>query len=197
MTEQDELKSAIQRRVLAAVRRTPGVTANALTLSMSGAERTIVSRSLAELEKRGFVERKGSPSLWYTVEYLTGPKPAKRTASFTTYKPTAIEVARPDALAHEDAPSRRGDELVQHSRPLGTLNDHRNNPMEPDRARAVSQVASVLVDTAKVDADYIKATGSDRSDFLEPEASHPRLSHEAGPAAHNPFPSVVRHRLQG
>ena len=42
-----------------------------------------------------------------------------------------MEVARPDALAHEDAPSRRGDELVQHARPLGmcvgTLNDHRNH----------------------------------------------------------------------
>jgi hypothetical protein len=119
MTEQDDLKSAIQRRVLAAVRRTPGVTANALTLSMSGAERTIVSRSLAELEKRGLVERNGSPSSWYTVEYLTGPKPAKRTASFATYKPPAMAVARPDALAHEAAPSRRGNELVQHSHPLG------------------------------------------------------------------------------
>jgi hypothetical protein len=79
---------------------------------------------------------------------------------------------------------------------LASLRD-RANPMEPDRARAVAQVASVLVDTAKVEIDYLKATGSDRSDFLEPEATHPRLGHDATPSAHNPFPNVVRHRLQG
>ena len=44
---------------------------------------------------------------------------------------------------------------------------NRHNPMEPDRARAVAQVASVLVDTAKVEIDYIKATGQDNSDFLD------------------------------
>lgn len=39
---------------------------------------------------------------------------------------------------------------------LASLRD-RDNPMEPDRARAVAQVASVLVDTAKVEVDYLKA----------------------------------------
>lgn len=78
---------------------------------------------------------------------------------------------------------------------LASLRD-RTNPIEPDRARAVAQVASVLVDTAKVEIDYLKATGSDRSDFLEAPATHPQL-HAAEPAAHNPFPNVVRHRLQG
>lgn len=78
---------------------------------------------------------------------------------------------------------------------LASLRD-RTNPMEPDRARAIAQVASVLVDTAKVEVDYLKATGSDRSDFLEPEMTHPRLNNNE-PAAHNPFPNVTRHRLQG
>lgn len=49
---------------------------------------------------------------------------------------------------------------------LASLRD-RTNPMEPDRARAVAQVASVLVDSAKVEVDYLKATGQDRSNFLE------------------------------
>lgn len=53
---------------------------------------------------------------------------------------------------------------------LAGLRD-RENPMEPDRARAVAQVATVLVDTAKVEIDYIKATGADRSDFLETPAT--------------------------
>jgi len=39
--------------------------------------------------------------------------------------------------------------------------------MEPDRARAVAQVASVLVDTAKVEIDYLKITGHDNSGFID------------------------------
>ena len=52
---------------------------------------------------------------------------------------------------------------------MGTLADLRNrqDPMEPDRARAVAQVAGVLVDTAKVEVDYIKATGQDVSNFID------------------------------
>jgi len=52
---------------------------------------------------------------------------------------------------------------------LATLRDLRNrtNPMEPDRARAVAQVASVMVDTARVEVDYIKATGQDTSNFID------------------------------
>lgn len=44
---------------------------------------------------------------------------------------------------------------------LDTLADLRNrsNPMEPDRARAIAMVASVLVDSARVEIDYIKVTG--------------------------------------
>lgn len=51
---------------------------------------------------------------------------------------------------------------------LDTLADLRNRdqPMEVDRARAVAQVASVLVDTARVEVEYLKATGSDVSAFL-------------------------------
>lgn len=49
---------------------------------------------------------------------------------------------------------------------LASLRD-RDNPMEPDRARAVAQVAGVLVDTARVEVDYIKATGQDVSNFID------------------------------
>ena len=40
--------------------------------------------------------------------------------------------------------------------------------MDVDRARAIAQVAGVLVDTAKAEVDYIKATGAGTSDFMEP-----------------------------
>lgn len=88
---------------------------------------------------------------------------------------------------------------------INTLRDHlmqtlaslrdRDNPMEPDRARAIGQVASVLIDSARVEVDYIKATGADRSDFLEGAPSVPQIGAE--PTAHNPFPAVLRHRLNG
>lgn len=81
---------------------------------------------------------------------------------------------------------------------LDTLTDLRNReaPMDIERAKAVATVASVLVDSVKVENEYLKITRQDRSDFLEQPVDDgvPQLD---GPAAHNPFPSVVRHRLQG
>ena len=90
-------------------------------------------------------------------------------------------------------------QLRQHL--MDTLADLRNRetPMEPDRARAVAQVASVLIDSAKVENDYLKLTDQNRSDFLEApadEESHlSRITHSK-PSAHNPFPTT-QHRLQG
>lgn len=89
-------------------------------------------------------------------------------------------------------------ELRQHL--MGTLDAlrDRNNPMEPDRARAVAQVAGVMVDTARVEIDYLKVTKQARAGFLDEQ--HPSaLAHT--PTAHNPFPAapgilgVRRHTL--
>lgn len=79
---------------------------------------------------------------------------------------------------------------------LDTLSDLRNRdqPMDIERAKAVAQVAGVLVDTAKVENEYLKITGQDRSAFLEQPDNLVRI---AGPSAHNPFPGVMRHHLQG
>jgi BioD-like phosphotransacetylase family protein len=78
---------------------------------------------------------------------------------------------------------------------LDTLKDLRNreNPMEPDRARAIAQVAGVLVDSAKAEIDYIKATGSDRSDFIEPAAQI--TTDASGAGLPNGISSITRHRL--
>ena len=88
---------------------------------------------------------------------------------------------------------------------MDTLADLRNRdkPMEPDRARAVAQVASVLVDTAKVEIDYLKATNQDRSTFLEqpPDATvahlgnDPASGYTQGHVSH--FPGVTRHTIKG
>ncbi|WP_367846424.1 hypothetical protein [Rhodoferax sp. WC2427] len=84
---------------------------------------------------------------------------------------------------------------------MDTLADLRNRekPMEPDRARAVAQVASVLIDSAKVEIEYIKATGQDKSSFLaipeEPE--QPRLTQVPSPFPQAGIVGTTRHRLQG
>lgn len=51
---------------------------------------------------------------------------------------------------------------------MDTLKDLRDpdKPMEVDRARAVAQVAGVLVDTARVEIEFLKVTGGDQSEFL-------------------------------
>jgi hypothetical protein len=75
---------------------------------------------------------------------------------------------------------------------LATLADLRNReqPMDVDRARAVAHVASVLVDTAKVEVDYLKQIG-EGSRFLagdDQDDSTPRLTNT---------PTGVLHRLKG
>ena len=84
---------------------------------------------------------------------------------------------------------------------LATLRDLRNrtNPMEPDRARAVAQVASVLVDSARVEVDYIKVTGQDTSNFIDglkaPAAVAAITNGPNGTTIDRSQPGVVRHML--
>ena len=79
---------------------------------------------------------------------------------------------------------------------LDTLADLRNKaePMDIERAKAVATVASVLVDTAKVENEYLKITGQDRSNFIE-TAPDNLLGNDGSPTS--PFPNVIRHRLRG
>jgi hypothetical protein len=80
---------------------------------------------------------------------------------------------------------------------LDTLKDLRSKeqPMDIERAKAVATVASVLVDTARVENDYLKITGQDKSNFLESAPDVPTFPRADGPTAHNPFPVATRHRL--
>ena len=71
---------------------------------------------------------------------------------------------------------------------LASLRD-RENPMDVDRARAMAQVAGVLVESAKVEVEFLKVTGNDSSAFLT-----------TAPADAEPMPgitSITRHRLLG
>ena len=88
---------------------------------------------------------------------------------------------------------------------MDTLADLRNRdkPMEPDRARAVAQVASVLVDTAKIEIDYLKATGQSSASFLEqpagPSVAALGTASDSGYSAGivQRLGNVTRHRMGG
>jgi hypothetical protein len=69
--------------------------------------------------------------------------------------------------------------------------------MDVDRARAVAQVAGVLVDSAKVEVEYIKATGADAdSTFIAPMNPGPDRALAADSAIQRTATGLV-HRLRG
>lgn len=94
--------------------------------------------------------------------------------------------------------------LMETLRHLGTIGRD-GKPMDPEQikaqvsiATAMKGVADTLVDTAKVEIDYIKATGSDRSNFLEGTPGPVGIPAPSDtPTAHQPFPISKVHRLQG
>lgn len=76
---------------------------------------------------------------------------------------------------------------------LDTLNDlrDRKNPMDVERARAVADVARVLVDSAKVEVDFIKATNQSGSEFF---GDGRKITGEQLP---NGITGITRHRIAG
>jgi hypothetical protein len=52
---------------------------------------------------------------------------------------------------------------------FATLSDLRDKekPLDIDRAKAISDIAQVIVNSAKVEVEHIKVTGSQGSGFLE------------------------------
>lgn len=83
---------------------------------------------------------------------------------------------------------------------LDTLTDLRSkeNPMDIARARAVAEVATVLVETAKVEVDFLRATKSVESEFLNVPAEAPAITHQTFAAGEaNGILSITRHVLQG
>lgn len=77
---------------------------------------------------------------------------------------------------------------------LDTLADLRNkaNPMDLSRAKAVAEIASVLVDTARVENDYLKITRQSHSAFLDNENNNALPKPSDAPTPHNPFPVSKR-----
>lgn len=75
---------------------------------------------------------------------------------------------------------------------MDTLKDLRNreNPMEPDRARAISQIASVMVESAKVEVEFCKITQQDESTFFS-------TSNDESDGSTRQIPSGTLQRIPG
>lgn len=67
---------------------------------------------------------------------------------------------------------------------------------EVERAKAISELAQVAVNTAKVEVDYLVATEQTSAPFLEAPPDEPyRTTKLEGPG--NGITSITRHRLAG
>lgn len=79
---------------------------------------------------------------------------------------------------------------------ISALRDE-SNPMDIERAKAISEVATTIINTAKVEVDYIRATGAGCSEFLEIGTS----SNEDKQPKALPHPpgvlGVITHRMKG
>jgi len=62
---------------------------------------------------------------------------------------------------------------------LEALRD-KDEPMEIARAKAIANVAAQIVNSAKVENDYLRLTGREQSDFIEP----PKLGDKPGTPEH-------------
>lgn len=78
-----------------------------------------------------------------------------------------------------------------------TLRGVRSGAVDIDKARLVNELGKTLIDTARVEIDFLKATGGDTSTFLGSSPQPPAIGNGM-PSPHNPFPHPGKqHRLQG
>lgn len=78
---------------------------------------------------------------------------------------------------HDDKPDKpqRNDINALRDHLFATLRALRDKdaPMDVDRARVISQVAGTLIESARVEVDYMRVARSQGSGFLEPERPTP------------------------
>lgn len=73
---------------------------------------------------------------------------------------------------------------------LAALRDEKN-PMDIDRAKAISDVAQTIINTAKVEVDFMRATGS------APKTGFLPQSEPEKPALPEGIVGIRQHRIKG
>ena len=69
-----------------------------------------------------------------------------------------------------------------------TLNDIKSGAIDLDKARAINEVSKTIIDTAKVEVDYLKVNNGGESAFIETRQPQPLSSGIVG---------ITRHVLKG
>lgn len=69
-----------------------------------------------------------------------------------------------------------------------TLQGIKDGSIDLDKARAINEVSKTIIDTAKVEVDYLKVNGGGESAFVE------GIAHDKLPQG---ILGVTRHRLEG
>jgi len=74
-----------------------------------------------------------------------------------------------------------------------TLAAVKDGSMDLDKARAVNEIGRTLIETAKVEVDYLKTTGGGESTFIDTAIGADNLPEQL-PSG---IVGITRHRLQG
>jgi hypothetical protein len=82
---------------------------------------------------------------------------------------------------------------------LATMADLRDpvKPMDVERAEAISNVAQTIINSAKVEVDYLRATGQTSTPFLEVPPDAPYLTSKVVALPSGAAISARQHRMQG
>ena len=78
---------------------------------------------------------------------------------------------------------------------FATMAGVRDGSIDLDRARAVNDIGKTLVDTARVEVEYLRATGGGESAFLGGTVAPPTVPSGAPPLA--AVTGVYRHLIKG
>jgi hypothetical protein len=76
---------------------------------------------------------------------------------------------------------------------FATLEGVKAGTLDLDKARAVNEVAKTLVETAKVEVDYLRVTGGGESTFIDTAVGSDNLPG----GLPNGITGITRHRLAG
>lgn len=68
-----------------------------------------------------------------------------------------------------------------------TLDEFRKGGRSAEDVKAICEISQVIINTAKVEVDYIKTNGGGELDFLDPNAD---------PALPNGVVGITRHKLR-
>jgi hypothetical protein len=89
--------------------------------------------------------------------------------------------------------SQKNDISALRAKLFETLDAVRAGTIDLDKARTINEIGKTLVDSAKVEVDYLRATGGGESSFIDTAIGADNVP----PALPNGITDITRHRLQG